>query len=192
MCQTGIDTEEKTVGTRTDEIINKANEALNKISQKVKQENRQEVDVPIKGIDVLNRIDYYNTIAKLQSVDAYIDVVKSVVGSSIGNLDTLQKNKKELRGSLISFFMELLAWQFVILCILIFVKGSFSSFNISESVLVTFMTAVFVETLGAVLIMIGFAFKSDEEVSIIKILNAVVEKFQKDGNEIQQKKDVNS
>jgi len=41
------------------------------------------------------------------------------------------------------------------------------------------MASVFVETLGAIIVMVKYAFKTDEEVEIIKILNAVVKNYQK-------------
>ena len=51
--------------------------------------------------------------------------------------------------------------------------------QLSDNVLTVYMTSVFVETLGAVVVMIKYAFKADEEVRIIDILNAVVKNFQK-------------
>lgn len=156
---------------------------INEIQAQVKKEqseNKQQVDIPQSSKDSKGIIAHHNSIAKLKSVEAYIAVVNQVVTASKNNLGEIQRHKQKLRKPLIWFFIILLSLQFLGLYALIMIKGFYLSFNISETLLITFMTSVFVETLGAIGIMIKYAFKDDEEVNIIKILNAVVEKFQKE------------
>lgn len=113
---------------------------------------------------------------KDRSEEAYLNIVQDVVRFSKENLSTMREEKLELRNRLIDFCLQVLAIQMMFLIIfLLFAKP----IGLSDNVLSVFMTAVFVETLGAVIVMVKYAFKSDEEVKIIDILNAVVKNFQK-------------
>lgn len=154
-------------------------EILNKSKQK-KQSNTNRVDIPQRNEGSKEILADYNSIARIKSVEAYIEIVKQVVNSSSTNLNNIDSNKKSLRKLLIVFFIILLSLQFLVLSVLMFVKGFCGFFDVSDTLLLTFMTSIFIETLGAIIIMIRYAFKSEEEVSIIKILNDVVRDYQKE------------
>lgn len=86
------------------------------------------------------------------------------------------KEKLELRNRLINFCLQILTVQMIFLILFLVLSRRI---QLTDNVLTVYMTAVFVETLGAVVVMIKYAFKADEEVRIIDILNAVVKNFQK-------------
>lgn len=130
----------------------------------------------IKGGTNTSDIPKLSKSIKNMSEETYLNIVQDVVGFSKENLSTMHEEKLELRSRLIDFCLQVLAIQMIFLIIfLLFAKP----IGLSDGVLSVFMTAVFVETLGAVIVMIKYAFKSDEEVKIIDILNAVVKNFQK-------------
>ena len=126
-----------------------------------------------------------------KSEENYIEIVKGVVDFSKDKLNTISKQKDKMRQRLIDFCLQIVIVQLFILFLLL-VCGS--NVGMSDKVIITFMTAVFVETLGAIIIMIRYAFKSDEEVSIIDILNAVVGRYQKyhDNESTNKDKDKNN
>ena len=113
-----------------------------------------------------------------KSEESYISIVKTIVYISKENLRELRKNKEKIRDEFVRYFKKLITTQIVILFIFILLKG-FVNFKIEDNVIIAFMTSIFVETLSCVVIMITFAFKSKEEVTIINTLNTVVETFQK-------------
>ena len=49
----------------------------------------------------------------------------------------------------------------------------------SDSVVSAYVISVFAETLSGLIIMIKFAFQSKQDVELIKILNSIIEHFQK-------------
>lgn len=116
---------------------------------------------------------------KDRSEETYLNIVQDVVDSSKEKLTIIHNEKLELRCKLIDFCLQILAIQIVFLFLFLILS---KLIGLSDNVLSVYMTAVFVETLGAVIIMIKYAFKSDEEVKIIDILNAVVKNFQKYNN----------
>lgn len=124
-----------------------------------------------------------------KSEESYINIVESVVDFSKDKLNTISKQKDKMRQRLIDFCLQIVIVQLFILFLLL-VCGS--NAGMSDKVIITFMTAVFVETLGAIIIMIRYAFKSDEEVSIIDILNAVVGRYQKYHDNENTDKDKNN
>lgn len=113
---------------------------------------------------------------KDKSEEMYLDIVQDVVVFSKRKLNSMHDEKELLRSRLIDFSLQMLGIQITFLLIFLFFS---KSLEISDNVLSVYMTAVLVETLGAVIVMIKYAFKSDEEVKIIDILNAVVKNFQK-------------
>lgn len=108
--------------------------------------------------------------------EAYLEIVQDVVKNSKKNLSIIHEEKQELRDRLISFCLQILTVQMLFLIMLLWFA---KPMGLSDNILSVYMTAVFVETLGAVIVMVRYAFKSDEEVKIIDILNAVVKNFQK-------------
>ena len=131
-------------------------------------------------------IGEYNALAVQQSEKAYIEIVRGVVEKSSASLTALREDKKNLRDSFVGLFKVLIMAQLIALAIVIIVKGFVPCFRISDNIVLTFMTTVFVETIGVIALMIAFAFTSKEEIEIINILNSVVENYQKYNN-IRQK-----
>ena len=111
-----------------------------------------------------------------KSEESYINIVEDVVDFSKTELGNLSEQKDGLRNKLVDFCLRILSAQFILMFVLLVCGGGL---GISDKVIIAFMTSVFIETLGAIVIMIRFAFKSDEEVKIIDILNAVVRNYQK-------------
>lgn len=116
---------------------------------------------------------------KDKSEETYLGIVQDVVKSSKENLSKIHKEKLELRNRLINFCLQILTVQMIFLILFLVLSRRI---QLSDNVLTVYMTAVFVETLGAVVVMIKYAFKADEEVRIIDILNAIVKNFQKYGD----------
>lgn len=148
----------------------------NLLLEKVTQQ--QISDVLIKDINPNSKPNIVQRPKSIQdkSEETYLDIVQEVVKNSKENLEMIHAEKSELRCKLIDFCLCILAIQLIFLIVfLVFSK----QINLSDKVLSVYMTAVFVETLGAVIVMVKYAFKSDEEVKIIDILNAVVKNFQK-------------
>jgi hypothetical protein len=131
-----------------------------------------------KGIDTGNTpyVEHEAKSIKDKSEEMYLEIVRDVVIFSKRKLNSMHDEKEALRSRLIDFSLQLLSIQIIFLLIFLFFS---KSLQISDNVLSVYMTAVLVETLGAVIVMIKYAFKSDEEVKIIDILNAVVKNFQK-------------
>jgi hypothetical protein len=110
----------------------------------------------------------------------YLEIVTSIVNISCGQLADQNKSKRKNRKILLIFFVVFLATQYVVMLGLFVLKGfNIWGFDLKDSIILTYITSVFVETLGAIIIMVTYAFQSDQEVQILKILNGVVEKFQK-------------
>jgi len=121
-------------------------------------------------------IDKETKSIKDRSEETYLDIVQDVVKNSKKNLTTIHEEKLDLRNRLIEFCLNILSVQMLFLIIFLLLS---KAIGLSDNVLSVYMTAVFVETLGSVIVMVKYAFKSDEEVKIIDILNAVVKNFQK-------------
>ena len=119
-------------------------------------------------------------ILKEKSEENYLRIVANIVEVSQSQLTNQNTSKQENRKILLSFFKWFLLAQYVVMLALFVLKGfTVGGFSISDSIILTYITSVFVETVGAIIIMVKYAFKSDQEVQILKILNGVVEKFQK-------------
>lgn len=151
------------------------NSVLKEVTEKQIEDNL------IKGINKSNtpNINKETKSIKDKSEETYLDIVQDVVKNSKKNLETMHKEKLDLRYRLIDFCLQILCIQMIFLIILLLFS---KKIGLSDNVLSVYMTAVFVETLGSVIVMVKYAFKSDEEVKIIDILNAVVKNFQKYDN----------
>ena len=51
--------------------------------------------------------------------------------------------------------------------------------SVDSTVLTVLVSAMFVETLGAIIVMIRYCFDSSQEVKILEVLNGIVSNFQK-------------
>lgn len=113
------------------------------------------------------------------SEEHYITITEDIVGISKEQLSSQNNNKILLRRIFLIFFAVLLSLQISILIVFIFLQAYSKTFTIAENVLLTFMSAVFLETLGGVIAMVKFAFSNDQEVQILTIMNNVITGFQK-------------
>lgn len=118
-----------------------------------------------------------------ESERRYMKLVEKIVDSSDSQLKTQNENKSEMRKTFQKFFIRLLSFQMIALMLLLILSSACKNFNLSNNVIITFITSVFVETLGAIGIMIKFAFDSDQEVKILEILNGAIKNFQKFPND---------
>lgn len=109
-----------------------------------------------------------------ESEKFYKQETERIISESIHLLDEEYESKKKLRRILSVFFLILLSVQFVILgLLLIFNK------KISEGLSITYITSVFVETLGVIVLMVKFAFDNSKEIEIIEVLNSFMSSYQK-------------
>ena len=76
-------------------------------------------------------------------------------------------------------FFIFIGIQYLVLVGLLFVKGFAKGFYLSDSILMAYMTSIFVETLSAIFVMIKYAFNSDQEVKLIGILNNAISNYKK-------------
>ena len=109
---------------------------------------------------------------------AYADITKRVTNASIQQLHRQFHSKNRLKISFSKFFMWFIAAQYFVLVALFAVKAFFS-IDFPNPIILTYMSSVFVETLGALVIMIIHAFDSKEEVQVLNILNGIFSSFQK-------------
>ena len=161
----------------------KANPLINQAAQKTSQESRatqkdekDKNETPTKKWN--DNKDARTIFDSHISERAYVDITKKVANASIQQLHRQFHSKNLLKISFGKFFMWFIAAQYFVLVLLFAVKAFFAP-NFSDSIILTYMTSVFVETLGALVIMIVHAFDSKEEVQILNILNKVFSSFQK-------------
>lgn len=134
---------------------------------------------PVTQDSIGEQLADFNREAIRNSEYVYNKLVSEIINLSKTNLSELRTDKRSLREFFESFFVRIVSAQFMILILLLFLNATHTEFNISDTVLVSFMSSVFVQTLGGIVIMITFAFKSDEEVKIIDILNTFIQTYQK-------------
>lgn len=132
---------------------------------------------PVKPNNIENSI---LTELERESNQNYDKVVANIVRISGLHLNHQNDKKTGIRGKLIWFFIVLLSFQMISVVVLIVLSAKESwGFVISDFLLATFITSVFVETLGAMIIMVSFAFGSKEEVQVIGLLTEVIKNYQK-------------
>lgn len=117
---------------------------------------------------------------KRDSEERYLAIVTNIVDVSQNQLQQQNNSKTNNRKILLKFFVRFLIAQYFVMLLLFAFQGfALWGFELNDPIVMTYITSVFVETLGAIIIMVKYAFQSDQEVQILKILNGVVEKFQK-------------
>lgn len=112
------------------------------------------------------------------SVKAYINTADKIIDASVKQLNRQFHTKNRLKIWFTSFFMSFISIQYAFL-ILIFVGKAFFAPEFPDAIILTYIGSVFVETLGAMIIMIKHAFNSNQEVKILDILNGAISKYQK-------------
>ena len=114
-----------------------------------------------------------------KSEDNYMGIARDIVDTSAAQLKLQNSSKNALKRVFTKFFIKLLSAQYAILVFLFILKVFRMDSQLSDTVVITYMTSVFVETLGAIAIMIKYAFSSDQEVEILQILNNVISSYKK-------------
>lgn len=110
----------------------------------------------------------------------YYKTVSEIVGIAKDHLKHQNKEKTGIRDKLIVFFIVLLSLQIVAVVVFITLTACGEiNFAITDYLLTVFITSVFVETLGAITIMIVFAFGSKEEVEVVGLLTTTIKNYQK-------------
>ena len=126
-----------------------------------------------------NAADAIDLILKQQSEDNDIEIARDIVNISTDQLTIQNNSKNDLKSRFTTFFTRLLTSQYIVLILLLVVKSFWTKACLSDTIVITYMTSVFIETLGAIAIMIKYAFSSEQEVSILAILNSVISNYQK-------------
>lgn len=129
-----------------------------------------------------NADDTIDARLNIQSENAYIDIVKDIVKTSNKQLKEQNESKKSIKNKLIWFFMIFICCQYLALIVLLFFRCFQSHSFLSDKVIITYITSVFAETLGAIIFMVKYSFNSDQEVRVLKILHNVISEFKKFSN----------
>ncbi|MBQ3063978.1 MAG: hypothetical protein IJC99_04170 [Clostridia bacterium] len=151
-------------------VIERPEDAENSVTTEAQRiiEKSEDDNVQRKMVDMMAD-------AELQ----YREIAVKVVNTSFDQLKEQNKSKTELKKKFSRFFRVFISLQFAVLIAMLVLKIFFAKEAITETIIVTYITAVFVETLGVVAIMIKYAFNSDQEVNILSILNGVIKNYQK-------------
>ncbi len=119
---------------------------------------------------------------KAKSEDAYIDIANQIVTCATIQLGEQNESKNTLKKIFTIFFVVLLSAQYMALAALLFIRAFQKESLLTDTVIITYITSVFLETLGAVIIMIRYAFASDQETKVLSILNSIIDRFKKFSN----------
>lgn len=84
-----------------------------------------------------------------------------------------------LKDKFTKFFIWFISIQYIILVLFLLLTAFCRTFHLSDTIVISYITSVFVETLGAIIFMIKYAFDSSQEVKVLEILNGVVLNFKK-------------
>lgn len=112
------------------------------------------------------------------SEKAYINTTDKIIDASVKQLNRQFHTKNKLKISFTTFFMWFISIQYVFM-MCIFVGKAFFAPDFPDNIILAYIGSVFVETLGAIIIMIKHAFDSNQEVRILDILNGAISKYQK-------------
>lgn len=150
-------------------------------------------NVPITVIEeklVASPIGNLEEQLKRESELQYLRIVRDIVDVSTEQLKDQNRGKKNLRLAFFIIFSVLIVLQLAFIITIVALQGSTAPFDVGIEIIVAVVSSVFVETLGAIILMIKYCFDSSQEVKVLEILNGVVKNFQKyNGNKIDDKKD---
>ncbi len=124
-----------------------------------------------KGIDSNQDLD-------AESEKLYNEVSREIVDTSREQLVARHNNKNELRKSLSKFFKWFLSLQYLVLVVFLIFQG-LGLLKLSTEIIITYITSVFVETLGGLIAMVKFAFESTQENQIMEIMHNFLKDFKK-------------
>lgn len=114
-----------------------------------------------------------------QSEKTYSTLATEIVSITKTELEKQEESKQKLKIAFTIFFICFISTQYLVLVALLFIKAFVFWIHLNDALILTYMTAVFVETLSAILVMIKYAFSSTQEVKLIDILNNAISKYQK-------------
>ena len=114
---------------------------------------------------------------KKYAPDAYPNLVKRIVKISEKQLEEQSKSKITLKKIFTIFFVIFIGVQYIFLMFLLLGKA-FWNINLSDNIIAVYIGSVFLETLGAIIVMVKYAFDSNQEVEILGILNNALATYQ--------------
>ena len=176
-----LDTVEKTIGLGDTDLIIGA-DAIDKIVDS--NDNKKIID--LDAIEKIMPRANWRDNGEAPKMDrttpisekAYINTTDKIIDASVKQLNRQFHTKNKLKISFTKFFMWFISIQYVFM-ICIFVGKAFFAPDFPDNIILTYIGSVFVETLGAIIIMIKHAFDSNQEVRILDILNGAISKYQK-------------
>lgn len=139
------------------------------------------VDASVVPQSNANDISAIDRSARQNAIDSdkdYRRITEKIIDKTCIQLNAHTEAKKPLRKKLSNFIIFLLSSQFFVLVGILFFNRKWN-LQISDFILNIYIVSVFVETLAGLIIMIKFAFDSQQEVELIKILNAIITNFKK-------------
>ena len=139
------------------------------------------VDASVVPQSNANDISAIDRSARQNAIDSdkdYRRITEKIIDKTCIQLSAHTEAKKPLRKKLSNFIIFLLSSQFFVLVGILFFNRKWN-LQISDFILNIYIVSVFVETLAGLIIMIKFAFDSQQEVELIKILNAIITNFKK-------------
>ena len=139
------------------------------------------VDASVVPQSNTNDISAIDRSARQNAIDSdkdYRRITEKIIDKTCDQLKAHTEAKSPLRKKLSNFIICLLSSQFLVLVGILFLNRKWD-LQISDFILNIYIVSVFVETLAGLIIMIKFAFDSQQEVELIKILNAIITNFKK-------------
>ena len=158
-----------------DDQIDVSNDATVSVNETVSVD---ESVVPQSNTNDISAIDRSARQNAIDSDKDYRRITEKIIDKTCDQLSAHTEAKKPLRKKLSNFIIFLLSSQFLVLVGILFFNRKWD-LQISDFILNIYIVSVFVETLAGLIIMIKFAFDSQQEVELIKILNAIITNFKK-------------
>lgn len=164
-----------------EKLVSEREEKLKKVTKEreatLKAKNTR--NTPGKEIQWQDNADGLDDELAAKSEGAYIDIATKIVDSATSQLDVQNKSKNNLKKTFTRFFIVLLSAQYLVLAALLFIRTFQHGSILTDTVIITYISSVFLETLGAVILMIRYAFDSEQETKVLEILNSIISRYQK-------------
>lgn len=114
-----------------------------------------------------------------RSEENYIDVAHEIVEASTDQLNDQNTSKAKLKKTLCIFFMIFISVQYAALLAIFGLQIAQVGVPLPNDIIIAYITSIFVETLGAIILMIKYAFDSKQEIQVLKILEGIITNYQK-------------
>ena len=108
----------------------------------------------------------------------YNETASKIIDQSIIQLNGQNDTKNKLRTGFSCFFKIFLSIQYAVL-VVILVLQAVNILKLPTEIIITYISSVFVETLGGLIYMVKFAFEVSQEKEIVQILNNFLKDFKK-------------